>query len=402
MKTALRVFIILLAFAAFVAAGLAYPYFTQWHELKTAIWQRRCFVWGLVLVPFVLFGATLLQDWRRPHLKIGTVFSLARGPRGARVYLRDLPGAIRAAALVFLVGAMCRPINLRQPEIATDKGIDIVVAMDLSGSMRAILDDSNDALSDQPDIGRRRRITRLETAKAVVKDFIERRKSDRIGIVVFAKDAYLLAPPTLDYPLLSRLVSNLTLRVIDESGTAIGEGLGAAVSKLCRPQREREDPTVPPDPNAPLRCSNETQSKVVILLTDGDNNSGQLSPDTATELAARHDIKVYTIQIGTDDEVDVEDGTDFLGNPRYTRQRFPVNPDLLKRIADKTNGRAFIATDGQQLASSMHKILDDLEKTRFEAPTSSFDELFPLLLFPGVALIGLEVLLRALLLRRFP
>ncbi len=388
MKLALRIFGILVAFAACVGAGFSYIYFgrffgtaDRFHDLETAIWQRKHFAWALLLVPVVLFTSTLLQDWLRPHVKIGTVFPLARGPRGVRVYLRDLPGAVRAAALVFLVGAMCKPINVRTDERAEDKGIDIVIAMDLSGSMRAILDSKPEDLPGSPEVAEKDRITRLETAKLVVKDFILRRKSDRIGVVVFAKKAYILSPPTLDYPLLNRLVSKLQLRVIDESGTAIGEGIATAVSRLRR---------------------SEAQSKVVILLTDGDNNAGEVSPEFAADLAAEHHCKVYTIQIGSEDEVDVEDGVDWLGKPHYSRQRFPVNPKLLQKIADKTNGQAFVATDGKALASSMHEILDQLEKTRFEAPRSSFEELFPLLLVPGVVLVGLEILLRALLLRRFP
>lgn len=382
MKLALRIFLILLAFAAFVAAGAAYPFLTRWHDLETAIWQRKHFVWGLLLVPIVLFTSTLLQDWMRPHVKIGTVFPMSRGPRGIRTYLRDLPGAVRAAALVFLVAAMCKPINVRTDEKAEDKGIDIMIVMDLSGSMRAILDSKPEGLAGSQELENKERITRLDTAKLVVRDFISRRKSDRIGVVVFSKNAYILAPPTLDYPLLNKLVSKLQLKVIDESGTAIGEGVAAAASRLRR---------------------SETQSKVIILLTDGDNNSGSVAPDDAAGLAAEKGCKIYTIQIGDDEEVDVEvEGPDWLGKPRYTRQRFPVNPQLLKRMSERTGGESFIATDGRALANSMHEILDQLEKTRFEASRSSFEELFPWLLFPGVALIGLEILLRAFLLRRFP
>ncbi|NUP13884.1 MAG: VWA domain-containing protein [Polyangiaceae bacterium] len=397
MKTFLRILGIVLAFAVFVAAGLAYPYYTRWHDLETAIWRQKYFAWGLVVVPFVLLASTLLQDWMRPHLKMGTVFSLARGPRGIRTYLRDLPGAVRAAALVFLIGALCKPITLRTDERAVDTGIDIVIVMDLSGSMRAILDDKPDAVRGDSELDDKKRVTRLDTAKAVVKDFVSRRKSDRIGVVVFAKNAFILSPPTLDYALLNKLVSKLQRGVIDESGTAIGEALGAAVTRLCQPERINKT-----DPSAPVKCTNETQSKAVILLTDGDNNAGELSPEKATEFAVKHDIKVYTIQIGNDDEVDVEDGTDWLGKPHYTKQRFPVNPELLRQISEKTNGESFIATDGKALESSMHEILDRLEKTRFEAPRSSHEELFFLLLFPGVALVGFEILLRVLLLRRFP
>ena len=112
--------------------------------------------------------------------------------------------------------------------------------------------------------------------------------------------------------------------------------------------------------------------------------------------------RVYTIQLGNGDEVDVQEGADLFGQPRYVRQKFPVNPELLQRIAKTTGGSAYVATDGQQLAQSMHAVLDQLEKTRFEAARSSYTELFHLLLVPGVLLVGLEVLLRAFLLRRFP
>jgi Ca-activated chloride channel family protein len=247
--------------------------------------------------------------------------------------------------------------------------------------MKAVFDGDPDDLPSRPNLAVNQRLTRLETAKVVVKDFISRRKSDRIGVVVFAKQAYLLSPPTLDYQLLTKLVSKLTLRVIDESGTAIGDGLATAISRM--------------------RAS-DAQSKVIVLLTDGDNNAGKVSPEFAAQLAVEKNCVVHTIQIGTGDEVDVEDGTDWLGHPRYVRQRFPVNPELLKRISDQTNGEHFVATDAKALTDGMHKILDSLEKTRFEASRSSFEDLFPLLLIPGVALLGLDVLLRVLLLRRFP
>jgi Ca-activated chloride channel family protein len=379
-------------------AGL-YPWLTRGRDLEQAIWQRWYFVFGLALVPVVLLLGTLYQGARRPHVLVGTVFPLARGPRGIRTYLRDVPGVARAAALVFLIGAMCRPVNVKKDERAEDKGIDIMIVMDLSGSMKAVLDGDPDDLPGRPNLAAGQRLTRLETAKVVVKDFVSRRKSDRIGVVVFAKQAYLLSPPTLDYQLLTKLVSKLSLRVIDESGTAIGDALATAVTRMRH---------------------SDAQSKVIILITDGDSNAGKVAPELAAQLAAEDcaidrdprglpiqprgakSCVIHTIQVGSGDEVDVEDGTDWLGHPRYVRQRFPVNPELLKRISDQTKGQSFIATDGKALTNSMHTILDSLEKTRFEAPRSSFEDLFPLLLFPGVALLGLDVLLRVLLLRRFP
>jgi Ca-activated chloride channel family protein len=293
----------------------------------------------------------------------------------------DLPYVLRAAALVFLVAAMCRPINVKKDERAEDKGIDIVLVMDLSGSMRAILDGNADDLPGAPDLDPKERLTRLDTAKIVVKDFVSRRKSDRIGVVVFARRPYILSPPTLDYGLLSRLVSKLSLRVIDDSGTGIGDALSTAVARMR---------------------NSDAQSKVIVLLTDGDNNAGEVSPMFAAQLAKDKSIKVYTVQIGNGAEAEVEAGVDAFGNKQYVQQRFPVNPELLRQIAEATEGEAFIATDGRALADSMHSILDRLEKTTFEAPRQSFQELFPWFLVPGVMLLGLEILIRVLLLRRFP
>jgi Ca-activated chloride channel family protein len=376
-----RITIVLVTLCLALGSAAAYPLITRGRSLLDAHWEQPWWALGLVVVPAVLWFGTFGQDRRRPRLRIGTIVPLATGPRGVRTYLRDVPGVLRASALVFLIGALCRPILETRDEKSEDKGIDIVVVMDLSGSMRAVLDGDPDDVPGAPKLKPGQRLTRIETAKAVVGDFIGRRKSDRIGVVVFGKSAYVLSPPTLDYHLLSQLVSRLTLKVIDDSGTAIGDALMAATARLRR---------------------SEAQSKVIILLTDGDNNAGEVAPDKAAEIAKKQGCKVFAIQIGNGDQVDVEDGTDLFGNPRYVPQRFPVNPELLRRIAEKTGGQMYIATDGKALASSVHSVLDTLEKTRFEAPRSSFEDLFQLLLVPGVVLVGLDVVLRALLLRRFP
>jgi Ca-activated chloride channel family protein len=254
--------------------------------------------------------------------------------------------------------------------------------MDLSGSMQAILDaDPGDLPRDVLPRKKNRRLTRLDTSKVVVQDFISRRETDRIGTVVFGKNAYILSPPTLDYQLLGKLVSQLTLNVIDGSKTAIGDALGVAVARMRR---------------------SDAISKVIILLTDGDNNAGKVAPDYAIELANTVGAKVYTIQIGDGAEVEVLQGYGPFGQPIYGRRSYPTNPELLERIATKTGGEYFVATDAKALRESFHGILDELEQTRFEASIAHHEELFTLLLFPGALLVGLEALLRALLLRRFP
>lgn len=381
MKVVWRILGITLGFLVFVGLGALYPYLLRGEDLETAIIQRPLFAYLLPLCLLVLYGSTFLQHAFRPHLQLGTVFPLVRGPRGFRAYLKDVPAVIRAAALLFLILAMCRPINVKKDERGTDKGIDIVLVMDLSGSMRAILDGKAEDLPGAPELSSKERLTRLETAKVVVKDFVSRRKSDRIGVVVFARKPYILSPPTLDYALVTKLVSKLSLRVIDDSGTGIGDALATAIARMR---------------------NSDAQSKVVILLTDGDNNAGEVSPMYAAQLAKDKNTKIYTIQIGGSAEAEVEAGVDAFGNKQYVPQRFPVNPELLRQIAEATDGESFVATDGKGLADSMHTILDRLEKTTFEAPRQSFEELFPWLLLPGVGLLALELLIRVLLLRRFP
>jgi len=372
-----------LAMTLLVLAGaLTYPWLARGRAWFEAEWRYDYALWALLIVPVVWWWGTFGQDRRRPRMRIGTVVPLRRAPRGWRIRLRDLPGVLRAVAVAMFVLALARPISVLSDQSTDEQGIDIVVVMDLSGSMQAVLDADPDDLPKKLKLPKNRRLTRLDTAKVVVQDFISRRKTDRIGVIVFGKTAYILSPPTLDYQLLSKLVSGLGLSVIDGSKTAIGDALGTAVARLRR---------------------SDALSKVIIILTDGDNNAGRVSPEYAIELANTVGCKTYTIQIGDGAEVEVLQGYDPLfGNPQYVRRRYPTNPELLHRIAEKTGGQAFIATDAKALSESMHTILNQLEKTRFEASMAHHEDLFAWLLIPGVVLIGLDALLRALLLRRFP
>ncbi|HQY65408.1 MAG TPA: VWA domain-containing protein, partial [Polyangiaceae bacterium] len=229
--------------------------------------------------------------------------------------------------------------------------------------------------------GPSKRLTRLETAKDVILEFVSRRKTDRIGVVVFGRSAFILSPPTLDKSLLSGLVSKMELELIDGNGTAIGDAVGTAVARLRR---------------------STARSKAIILLTDGDSNAGTVAPEYAAHLAQTQGVKVYTVQIGDGDEVDVQDGVDLFGQPHFIRTHFPVNPELLRKIAHDTGGESYVATDKKSLSVSMHTILDTLEKTRFESQSATMEDLFPLLLLPAVMLLVLEALARAWLVRRFP
>jgi Ca-activated chloride channel family protein len=338
---------------------------------------------GLVLVPLVLWRATVGEDRRVPRLRMGTLGPLGTGPLGWRVWLRDAPGVLRATALGLMVLALARPVSTLRPATSEESGIDAVLVLDLSGSMEAVIDDLPADLAhlvpDKKDPALRP--TRLDAAKAVIRDFISRRKTDRIGVVVFGKAAYVLSPPTLDYHLLDTLVSRMQLNLIDGSATAIGDAVGAAVARLRRSQ---------------------AVSKAVILLTDGDNNAGRVAPEYAAHLANVVGARVYTIQIGDGEVAEALDGFDLFGQPRYVTKNYPANPALLKKIAEDTGGRTYIATDARALRASLHDVLDQLEKTKFESATASYEDLYRLLLLPGVLLLALDALLRALVMRRFP
>ena len=353
--------------------GALYPYLARGSAWWTVTWQHPWALLLLLIVPAVWAVGTFAEDRRVPRLRVGVVAPLAVGPRGLRAWLRDVPGSARAVALAFFCVALARPVNVLSDQKTDEKGIDIVVVLDVSNSMAAVMDADPSILPGAPRPQPGKRLTRLDTAKLVIEDFISRRKSDRIGAVVFGKSAYILSPPTLDYHLLTQLVDRVSLGVVDGYGTAIGDALGTAVARLR---------------------NSDAASKVVVLLTDGDSNAGSVAPEQAAQLAANIGAKVHTIQIGNGEEVDVYSGTDLFGQPVYRKERFPVNPALLKSIAEKTGAQAYVATDATALVSSMHAVLDALEKTRFEATSSSFEDLFPLLLIPGVALLALEALLR--------
>jgi Ca-activated chloride channel family protein len=337
---------------------------------------------GVASIPYVVWRTTLGADARVPHLKIPTVVPLAIGPRGWRSALRDAPGVLRGGALVLALLALGRPQSVLRGETEDERGIDIVLVLDLSGSMAAVMDaPADDLLGGPPARGPKHRPTRIDVAKDVLTEFVRRRKTDRIGVVVFAKQAFVLSPPTLDYGLIASLVSRIELGVVDSSKTAIGDAVGTAVARMRR---------------------SSARSKAVVLLTDGDSNEGIISPEYSAHLAQKEGVRVYTVQIGNGDDVDIQAGTDLFGQPIYVRKHFPVNPELLKTMAHETGGDSFIATDKRGLSESMHAILDHLEKTKFESQASTMEDLFPFLLVPAVVLLALEALARLVVVRRFP
>lgn len=383
MSRPLRIVLVYLGVLVTAALALVVPAILRGRAWLGAVWENPWLGLFALVVPFVVYMATLGTDVRMPKLHMPSVAPLVLGPRGMRARFRDVPGVLRGAALLLGVLALMRPQNVLRGENAEESGIDIVLVLDLSGSMRALMDqgDTSNTPNTTQDMAPAKRQTRLETAKDVILELVSRRKTDRIGVVVFGRSAYILSPPTLDKTLLAGLVSKMELELIDGNGTAIGDAVGTAVARLRRSQ---------------------ARSKAIILLTDGDSNAGSVAPEYAAHLAQSQGVKVYTVQIGDGDEVDVQDGVDLFGQPHFVRTHFPVNPELLKKIAKDTGGLSYVATDKKSLTVSMHTILDTLEKTRFESQAATMEDLFPLLLMPAVLLFVLEALVRLWLVRRFP
>jgi Ca-activated chloride channel family protein len=381
-RTLRRLVVLLGWVVAVLAAGFAYPVLARGHALLAARWEAKWLLLGLLVVPVVFWRATFGEDRRVPRLRLGTIAPLKTGPVGWRVWLRDLPGILRSVALGLFVLALARPVDTLRPQSNEEEGIDMVLVLDLSGSMQAVMENLPQDLRRYVTMEPGQVVlTRLDAAKAVIRDFIARRQSDRIGVVVFGTEAYVLSPPTLDYHLLDTLVSRMRLKLIDGNATAIGDAVGVAVARLRRS-------TAP--------------SKAVVLLTDGDNNAGKISPEYAATLANTVHARLFTIQIGSGEMAKVQTGVDLFGQPTFAMHPYPVNPKLLKELASTTGGEAYVATDARALEASFHDVLNRLEKTKFEASTATYEELFPYFLLPGVLLVALDALVRSLLLRRFP
>jgi len=326
--------------------------------------------WALLLLLAVPLAVLALALGRRraPRLRHPRAAAIAAAARGPVARLWWLPQALLVAALALTAAALARPQSReREAEKISVEGIDIVIALDMSTSMLAA------------DFSPQDRIT---VAKQVLTDFIGRRKSDRIGLVVFAGDAYTQSPLTLDYGILRDLVGRLKIGVI-EDGTAIGNAIATAVNRL------RES---------------DARSKVVILITDGDNNAGQVSPREAAGMAKALGIRIFPILVGKGGEVPYPVGKDLFGRTVYQPMPFPVNPKLLEELAAITGGHQATATDKAELERGLQDVLDRMEKSRiFEtSATSRVAELFPALLRPAFALAALGLLLGLTRWRTFP
>ena len=314
---------------------------------------------GLLVLPLGWIGLYLM---RRSRFNAYTFSSNQQLPASSLGTVRAASSGLSWLALAFVFTALARPQSsqmFQQP--SQNLGIDLMMALDISTSMLA----------------RDLKPNRLEALKTVATDFVAQRTMDRLGLVIYAGEAYSPVPLTTDQSLLSQQISTLHHEML-EGGTAIGMGLSTAVNRLVE---------------------STAKSKVIILLTDGENNGGLVDPVQAAELAASLNIKVYTIGLGTNGMASTPVMKDPRGNLIYQPRPVTIDEDLLKRIADITGGQYFRATDNERLAQ-IYNSIDQLEKSEIEGfEFYRYTEHFSIFLYLALACIALELLLNFVLLK---
>ncbi len=320
----------------------------------------------LALVPLVAL-------WRGRTGRAGAVlFPTAERVRAVAGRRRTRPGAwlgaLRVLSVLFLVIALARPKRVEATSEVEASGIDVMLVVDVSGSMEAL----DFHLAGEP-------ANRLEVAKSVIGRFIEARPGDRMGLVAFAGRPYLVSPLTLDHDWLRKNLERTEIGLV-EDGTAIGSALATGVQRLR---------------------GSDGRSRIVVLLTDGVNNAGRIAPETAAEAARALGVRVYTIAAGTEGEAPVP-VTDATGRRRIVMSQVDVDEETLLRVADETGGKFFRATDTDSL-ERIYTEIDRLEKSPARASRyEKREDLFAFALVPGLALLLLEGTLARTRFRRLP
>jgi len=314
----------------------------------------------LLVVPFLFWWLKFKYPNTKLYMPMPSLQGLDTNINNWKTILYNLIPYLKLLVLSLFILAFARPrLSLKQESVNAE-GIDIVLAIDVSTSMLATDFKPN----------------RLEASKKVAIDFIKNKPYDRIGLVVFAGEAFTFSPVTTDHDMLISLVEQVQTGAIKD-GTAIGNGLAAAVNRLK---------------------NSKSKSKVIILLTDGVNNSGYVDPETATELAKENGIKVYTIGVGSQGMANSPVGRQF-GRLIYGMARVEIDERLLNNIAKATNGKYFRAKNEKELAK-IYEYIDKLEKTKIEVKVfKRYSEEFRFFLFPGLLLLLLILLLKKTILR---
>ncbi|MCK5051239.1 MAG: VWA domain-containing protein [Candidatus Cloacimonetes bacterium] len=316
----------------------------------------------LIIIPYLLYEFLILR--RKKVRLIHSRIDLIRSIAGRSSLLQYIPIIIRTLTIVLLILALARPRLAHKKQQITGKGIDIMLAIDVSGSMKAV--------DFKP-------VNRLEAAKKVAIDFIEHRRNDRIGLIVFSENAFTQCPLTLDYNILMSIMDNVSIDE-DASGTAIGMGLATAVARLK---------------------DSEAKSKVIILITDGRNNAGEIEPLDAAGLASTFAVKVYPVGVGRKGLVDYPVQTAF--GIRYQKVNIEIDMDSLDKIAEITGTKhARLATNTDELSAIMEYI-DEMERTELKINDYYiYQELFWRYLLAAFVLMLLEFIFRIIIRKEIP
>lgn len=317
----------------------------------------------LLAIPVLMAGLYLYRELagKRPHMRVSSLEQWNAGGGSILAVLRHMPFIFRELALILIVIAIARPRSSSEMEKIDTEGIDIVFAMDVSTSMLA-----RDFTPD-----------RINAAKDIAIEFIAQRPSDRMGIVVFAGESYTQCPLTTDRATLINLMKDVQTDLI-EDGTAIGNGLATAVARMK---------------------DSDAKSRVVILLTDGVNNSGEIAPAMAAEIAKTYGVRVYTIGVGANGTAPYPVMTPW--GPEVQKVKVEIDEDLLKVIAETTGGKYFRATDNTKLAE-IYSEINKMEKARTTIDSFPvYKELFTYFALWALAALALELLF-TILIRRLP
>ncbi|CDC65285.1 n-terminal double-transmembrane domain-containing protein [Bacteroides sp. CAG:770] len=320
-------------------------------------------LWLLVIPALLIVHYIYLElCGRRPHLRVSDIRYWKAGGKSVLSYLRHAPILLRTVALSMIIIAIARPRSSSKMDKIDTEGIDIVLAMDVSTSMLA-----RDFTPD-----------RISAAKDIAIEFISQRPSDRIGIVVFAGESYTQCPLTTDRATLINLMKEIQTGLI-EDGTAIGNGLATAVARMQ---------------------GSDAKSRVVILLTDGVNNRGEITPQTAADIAKTYGIRVYTIGVGANGTAPYPVITPW--GVQMQDVEVEIDEDLLKGIAETTGGRYFRATDNTKL-SEIYSEINKMEKARTTIDSFPvYKELFMDFALVALICLLLEVVFNAFILKRLP
>jgi len=324
--------------------------------MDNIVFKNPEFLWLLILLPVVAIMLYKFKFVRLNNFKFSNLESFDSKTLKSKLY--PIINVFRIITLLLVIVALARPQEIsNSTRTKTSSGIDIVIAVDISSSMLA------------QDL----KPNRLEALKTVASQFINDRINDRIGLVIYAGESYTKTPVTSDKDVVIKSLSDITFDGVIEDGTAIGMGLATSVNRLKE---------------------SKAKSKVIILLTDGVNNSGFIDPSTAADLAANFEIKTYTIGLGTNGNARAPVALNPNGSFRFGMTKVEIDEELLKNVANKTGGLYFRATDNKKLEEIYNEI-NKLEKTEVEEiKYSDSEEKYRLLIIAAIGLIFVELILK--------